>query len=232
MIREVEAEDDDETPAPKGDAREKLKHVAHYAMLGFAPVVAVAALGVALFTGGNGSELAQLDELNARIESLSASSLAAKEELENLKFGMSREKSQRADERRNAEERDAKIVQSVTRLQEKMKIVPTLEEQLRAADRAHAAHPVAAAVSAPSAASAPAVVEKTQPASAPVSASAVQKPATAIPAPKVEEKKKSEPAPAKKADEKKKVVPAPKAEEKMSPQVKALKKAIEQYNKE
>jgi len=234
MIRDVEAEDDD-TPAPQGNGREKLKRVAHYAMLGFAPVVSIVALCVVLFSGGNHSDRAQLSELNSRIDSLNASLSASREELENIKFSITREKSQRADERNKAEERDAKIIQNVTQLQGKLKIAPTLEEQLRVAARAQAvAPPVAATPVAPLAVSAPAEAGKMQAASAPVTASAIKKPAAAIPAPKVEEKKPAAAVPAKKAEEKKKAVPAPapKAEEKMSPQVKALKKAIEQYNKE
>jgi hypothetical protein len=218
MAREIDAEEED-IPAPKGDVREKLKLVAHYAMLGFAPVVSVIALGVALFATGNHSDRAQISELNSRIEKLNASLSAPKEEMENLKFSMSREKSQRADERKKDEEREVKIVQGISRLQEKLKVVPTLEEQLRAATVTHAeSAPVAGAATAPVAVSAPAVADKTQAASAPAPASAAKKPAAAIPAPKV--------------DEKKKAAPAPKVEEKMSPQVKALKKAIDQYNKQ
>jgi hypothetical protein len=209
MAREIEAEEED-TPAPKGDAGEKLKLVAHYAMLGFAPVVSVIALGVALFATGNHSDRAQISELNSRIEKLNASLSASREELENLKFSISREKSQRADERKDErkkeEEHDAKIVQSITRLQEKLKIVPTLEEQLRAPTGARAdASPVAGTAAIP--ASAPAAADKKQ-AAADVAV------------------------PAKKAEEKKKPAPPPKPAEKLSPQVKAIKDAIEQYNKQ
>jgi hypothetical protein len=232
MAREIEADEED-TPAPKGDAGEKLKLVAHYAMLGFAPVVSVIALGVALFATGNHSDRAQISELNSRIDKLNASLSASREEMENLKFSMSREKSQRADERKKEEEHDAKIVQSITRLQEKLKIVPTLEEQLRVAPRTNTgASPVAGTTAAPVAAPAPAAADKTLAASAPATASAAKKPAAAIPAPKVDEKKSAAATPATKAEEKKKVAPAPKAEENMSPQVKALKKAIDQYNKQ
>jgi len=232
MARDIEEQEED-APPPAGDAREKLKLVAHYAMLGFAPVVSVVALGIALFAGGNYSDRAQISGLNGRIDSLSASLAASKEELENLKFSMSREKSQRADERKKVEEHDARIIQNVTRLQEKLKVSPTLEEQLRAEARVHATPvPVTGATPAPVAASAPAVAEKLQAASATAPASPASKPAAAIPAPKAEEKNRAAVTPVKKIDEKKKVAPAPKAEENMSPQVKALKKAIDQYNKQ
>ncbi len=230
MAREIDPEAED-TPAPKGDTREKLKLVAHYAMLGFAPVVSVVALGVALFATGNHSDRAQISELNSRIEKLNASLSASREETENLKFSMSREKSQRADERKKEEEHDAKIVQNITRLQEKLKIVPTLEDQLRVAPATNAGvSPVAGTTATPVVAPAPATADKTPAASAP--ASATKKPAAETPAPKVDEKKNAAATPATKVDEKKKVAPAPKAEEKMSPQVKALKKAIDQYNKQ
>lgn len=223
MARDIDAEED--TPVPENDAHAKLKLVAHYAMLGFAPVISIVALGVALFATGNHSDRAQISELNSRVEKLSASLSASREELENLKFSMSREKSQRSDERKKEEERDTKIIQNVTRLQEKLKIVPTLEEQLRAPASARTeAFPVAA--------SAPVAAGRTQAATAPVPASAAPKPAAATPTPKVDEKKKDAAVPAKKAEEKKKAAPPPKPAEKLSPQVQGIKNAIEQYNKQ
>jgi len=232
MARELDAEEEG-TPAPKNDAREKLKLVARYAMLGFAPAVSIAALGVALFATGNHSDRAQISELNSRIDKLNASLAASREEMENLKFSMSREKSQRADERKKDEEHEVRVVQSITSLQEKLKIVPTLEAQLRLPASKHAEpSPVAGTTATPVAAPAPAAADKTPAASAPAPASAAKKPADAIPAPKVEEKKNAAATPAKKVDEKKKVAPAPKVEENLSPQVKALKKAIDQYNKQ
>lgn len=232
MARDIDAEEED-TPVPPSDAREKLKRVAHYAMPVFAPVVSILALGVAIFAGGNHSDRAQISELNSRIDGLNASLAASREELENLKFGTSREKSQRADERKKEEERDAIIIQSVTRLQEKLKVAPTLDEQLRVAAKAHAAaSPVDGVLAAPAAASAPAVANRVQAASAPAPASAAKKPAAATPAPKADEKNRAATTPAGKNDEKKKAAPVPKPIEKMSPQVKALKDAIDQYNKQ
>lgn len=232
MARDIDAEEEN-TPVPKGDTREKLKLVAHYAMLGFAPVVSVLALDVALFAGDNHSDRAQMSELKSRMGSLNASLSASREELENLKFSMSREKSQRADERKKEEEHDAMIVQSITRLQEKLKVAPTLEEQLRVAASVHAdTSTVTGATPVTLAASAPAAADK-KAASAPVSASAAGKPAAAMQSPKIDDKKKAAATPpAKKTDEKKKAAPAPKAGENMSPQVKALKNAIDQYNKQ
>lgn len=230
--RERDAADEDEA-APEGNQlRQKLKLVAHYAMLGFAPVVAVMALLVAIFSG-NHSDTAQAGDVNARIDSLNASLQATRSELDNLKFVMSREKAMRLDERRKMEDVDEKIVQNVTRLQTKLKVAPTLEEQLRVA----ASAPVAAAsveskVPVSVGVSAPVAAEKLQAAPAPIPATAAQKPVAATPAPKADEKIKASAALPKNTGEKNPPAPVPKAEEKMSPQVKALKNAIDQYNKQ
>ncbi|MBI5891839.1 MAG: hypothetical protein HZB47_14415 [Nitrosomonadales bacterium] len=226
MDRDSDADDDQGTPAPEGDVRAKLKIAAHYAMLGFAPVVSVLALVAALFANGNHSDPAQLSELAAQVNNLNASLAASRAELENLKFGMSREKSQRGDERRKAEEIDELVIRNVSRLQTKLKVAPTLEEQLQAAVKApEAASAAAGAASAPVAAA----PVKQHAVSAAVAAGPDKKPATAAtvsanpPAaatPKPDEKKKAAP------------VPAPKPSPKLSPQVKALKDAIDQYNKD
>jgi hypothetical protein len=232
MVRDSDADNDD-TPAPKGDVQEKLKLVAHYAMLGFAPVVSIAALCIALFATGNHADRTQSSDLNSRLDGLDASLMASRAELDNLKFTMSREKSLRGDGHKKADELDEKIIQNVSRLQTKLKISPTLEEQLRIAVKSQkVAPPVGAAIPAPVAASAPVVTDKIDAASAPVPASVnkdplpvtkstevAKQPAAATPAAKVPAKKTAP-------------VPAPKADKKMSPQVKALKNAIDQYNKE
>jgi hypothetical protein len=232
MVRDSDTDNDD-TPAPQGDVQEKLKLVAHYAKLGFAPVVSIAALCVALFATGNHADRTQPSDLNSRLDGLDASLMASRAELDNLKFTTSREKSLRGDEHKKLDELDEKIIQDVTRLQIKLKISPTLEEQLRiAANSQKVAPPVAVAIPAQVAASAPEVTEKTHAASAPVSASTISNPA---PVTKSKETAKQPAAatPAAKVPEKKVVpVPAPKPEKKMSPQVKALKNAIDQYNKE
>ena len=232
MVRDSDADNDD-TPAPKGDVQEKLKLVAHYAMLGFAPVVAIAALGIALFATGNHADRTQFSALNSRLDGLDASLMASRTELDNLKFTTSREKSLRGDEHKKRDELDERIIQNVTRLHTKLKISPTLEDQLRiAADSQKVVPPVVAAIPAPVAASAPVATDKLHAASAPVSASAInspaplntskeiaKQPAAATPAAKVPEKKAAP-------------ISAPKADEKMSPHVKALKNAIDQYNKQ
>jgi hypothetical protein len=125
---------------------------------------------------------------------LNASLSDTKGELDNLKFAMSREKTMHGEERKKVDERDTKIIQNVSRLQTKLKVAPTLEDQLREVASAPAAAPaVISVVSAPAAVvpTATVVVDK--------------KPAVAA--------------------------PAPKATDKTPAQAKALKDAIEKFNK-
>lgn len=152
MDRDINEEEGD-TPAANADSR--LKTITHYAVLAFAPVVSVAALVVAMFAvTGNQSqpERSQVSELIAKVDGLNASLTATKGELDSLKFAMSREKTMHGEERKKADELDAKIIQNVTRLQTKLKVAPTLEDQWREAASAPAVAPVvASAVSAPAA---------------------------------------------------------------------------------
>jgi hypothetical protein len=237
MDRDRDAEEDD-APAPKVDIRAKLKHVAHYAMLGFAPVVSILALGVALFATGNHSDPTQLNNLKSKIEILNLSLLASKTELEDIKFSRVREKSQRVEERKKSEEIDATIIQNITRLQERLKISPTLEEQLRAAAKAAAVvSPVGIPASA--AASAPVVSDKLQTAPAPAGS---EKKSAAVSVPKetvlksvpkeVAQKTVSEKIVKKPVSKEPAKKPAPKPIQKLSPQVKAIKDAIDEYNKQ
>ncbi|BCK87007.1 hypothetical protein MIZ01_0777 [Sideroxyarcus emersonii] len=149
--REHDAEADDGTPSKAELARAKLKVVAHYATIAFAPVVSVVALTVGVIAVVNNqsqAERAQLAELAARVDSLNASLGGSRAELEALKFAVTRDKALHAEERKKLDEQDEMIVQSVTRLQIKLKMTPTLEMQLQQA----ASSPVAvSAVSAPAA---------------------------------------------------------------------------------
>lgn len=204
-------EEEDDIPASKADlVRAKLKYFAHYAMLAFAPVVSIAALLVAMIAASDHhaqSESALLKDITSRIESLSASLSETKGELDNLKFAMAREKALRAEERKKADELDTKIVQSLSHLQAKSKVSPTLEEQLR-----EAASAPASAFAATNAASAPAVAagklpltENSPAVSKPIAT--VEKPAAVAPKSKT------------------------KTSDKTPAQVKALKDAIDKFNK-
>ena len=128
---ETTAEDDGAASLKSVLLRARLKLAAHYALLAFAPVVSVVALVIAVVAAHSHSEQAQQNEYAARIDDLNASLAETKGELENLKVAIARERSLREEEHKKSEERETKIVLNITQLQTKMKISPTLEEQLR-----------------------------------------------------------------------------------------------------
>jgi hypothetical protein len=223
-------DEEEAAPAAKtGSLMEKLKLVAHYVMLGFAPVASLLALIFAVMAyTGNQSNRAQLNEANARITSLSVPQYEPKGELDIFNVSLAHEKALLADERKKQVEQDAKIVANVTQLQVKLKVSPTLEEQLRGDAKAP--------VSAPRAASAPVA------ASSVTVATPVVVPAPAVvPVPVIDEKKpvvqpaakpavaEKKPAPVAKVI-KEKPAPAPTSAEKAA-KAKALKKTIEDFNK-
>jgi hypothetical protein len=197
----------------KGDqARLKLKLIARYAMLGITPVVAVIALVVAVMAvTGNRSGQEQLSQTLAKIDSLNASLSVSKGELELLKASVAKEKAMQNAELAKLDERVMTIVQNITPMQVKLRISPTLDQQLNQPAGASAvvpATPAAPHVSVPAKShvlappASPHVV-------APVAPHAVTS-TIAVPA--------------------KSTAPAS-ADKKLSPQVKAMKDAIEQYNK-
>lgn len=209
--RESDAEDGDNAPSKADLVRAKLKVVAHYAVIGFAPVVSVVALVVgviALINSPSQADRSKLKELTARIDSLNANLTDTKNDLESLKLSFAREKNMHADERKKLDEQDAKIIQSVTRLQAKLKVSPTLEMQLREAASAPA---VASAASAPAAVPVLPAVGNKQSTPATNQAATAKQPAVAAPKAKSGSK--------------------PEAAGKASPQVKALRDAIEKFNK-
>jgi len=206
--RSRDAEEDDSTPPEADAAHAWQKLIVRYAMIGFAPAVSVAALiagMVAISSTQSQTDRVKLDELTSRIGSLNATLSETRSELENLKFMLAREKTAHGEEIRKLEEREAKIIQSVTRLQAKLKVSPTLEEQLRTA----ASSPVIAYFPA-GAVSAPAVV--------PVSPGGKQTQAVT----------------SEEAALKKPVATSskPKAAENTAEQVKALRDAIEKFNRQ
>lgn len=125
--------------------RMKLKLITNYILDGFAPVAAVAALIVAVMAfNGNHSGLAQLERNATVIESLNASLLASKTELEKLKAATSQEKLLYEEASNKQNEQTEKIIQNVSHLQAKMKISPTLQEQLHQAINTSALPPIVA----------------------------------------------------------------------------------------
>ena len=244
-------EDSAPSPAP-GQMKVWLKVVVRYLVLGFAPVVSLLALVIALIAFyGNQASRGQINEAKLRMDGMSATMADLKGEQELFKLPFGREKSAMGDERKKQNELDAQIIKNVTQLQIKLKIAPTLEEQLRVANATQAiaapvasapavAHPASGAVAAPVAKPAP---NDKKPAVAPAAAEA--KPAVA--------RKEAEktPAVAQQGAEKKPVAvpqqaekkpvreqkgavakPAavPKATDKTSSKVQSLKEAIKIYN--
>lgn len=158
----TQAAPDSAAPAKADLLRAKLKLAGHYAMLGLAPLVAVIALVVAVIAmTDNQASLEQLNKATARIDSLNSSLAASRNELDKLKLAAAKESALQKEELAKHDERMLKIIQNITPLQTKLKISPTLEEQLR-----QAASAVVAASSVPHAASAVASAPVAAPASA------------------------------------------------------------------
>jgi DNA-binding protein H-NS len=158
----VNKETDVSAKPSKADlVRLKLKLISSYVIDGFAPFVAVIALIVAMVAvNGNKSGQAQLsqsaakiDSMAAKVDSMSAILLASRAELEKLKAAKAQENALQQEENKKQDERLTPVIQSISKLQVKMKISPTLEEQLHQPASAAAATPFAAsAVSVPAAA--------------------------------------------------------------------------------
>lgn len=151
--REESSEAEETSVAPS-----KLKTAARYAMLGFAPLVAVVALVVAVMAvSGNRSGEEELGKAVAATDGLKKDLEAARTELDRLRLAMASDKSRQEEERLKQKELEARLVQNITQLQVKMKISPTLEQQLQPPASAPAAAPAAA-----SAAAAPAAMSATK----------------------------------------------------------------------
>lgn len=111
--------------------RLQLKLIAAYAMDGFAPLVAVIAVVVAVIAlNANKSSRVELSQSTATIETLSATLKASRGELEKLKATVLQGKAVQDELQSKQEESVRLIVQQVSKLQEKLKISPTLEAQL------------------------------------------------------------------------------------------------------
>ena len=121
-------------PAKVSPLKQKLTLVGHYAMLGLAPVLSVCALVIAVVAvTGNQSGEEQLSKAIAKTESLNAGLAATKSELDKLKLSIAQDKAQQEEERKKHEDQFTRIIQNITPLQVKLKISPTLEDQLRQA---------------------------------------------------------------------------------------------------
>ncbi len=125
--------------------KQKLSIVGHYLMLGLAPVLSIIALAIAIYAvTQNQSGEEQLSKSKSKIDNLNASLLATKSELDKLKAAIAQTNGLQDDVDKKQDERVNKIIQNVTPLQVKLKMFPTLEEQLRQAAMASAVAPAAA----------------------------------------------------------------------------------------
>lgn len=149
-------DDDSATPSKAELIRIKLKVVAHYAVLGFAPVISVIALTLAVVAIiGNKSIRTELTQGTPKLEGISTSLSESKIELAKIRAAMAEQSSLQTEERKKLDEKMEKIIQNVSLLQIKMKVAPTLEEQLRQPASAPAAATTAPAVVAASPAPSP-----------------------------------------------------------------------------
>ncbi|MDP2805330.1 MAG: hypothetical protein Q8O24_05250 [Gallionellaceae bacterium] len=218
-------------PSKADRMRLLLKVVARFGLMGLPPALALAALAVAVIAlNSNKANVAQLSKIEAEIASLNTSLSATKAEVDKLKFAAAKEKNLQSEWHAKSEERISTIVQNMTPMQIKMKIRPTLEEQL--------SQPASAAIAATPAHAAPAT---------PPAPHVAPAPTHAAPTPRVAEKPAAKPAPvkvipkpeakheaaphAKEPAKKTSPTPATSSNEKtVHPQVKVMKEAIEQFN--
>lgn len=126
------ADADNTAPSKMELIRIKLKVIAHYAMLGFAPAVSAIALILAVIAiVGNKSVRTELTQGAPKFENISTSLSTSKGELEKVRTAMEKQDNLQAEERKKLDVQMEKIIQNISQLQMKMKIAPTLEEQLR-----------------------------------------------------------------------------------------------------
>lgn len=115
--------------APKG---EKMQRIVQYAIPAITLIVAIAALVFAVLTGnGSKGNQEELGKAGAKIEALTASLAATKSELDQFKALWAQEKALREKVRKEQDDMTARIVQNIVPIQTKLKLKPTLDEQLQ-----------------------------------------------------------------------------------------------------
>jgi hypothetical protein len=144
----------------KGDLiRMKLKIVAGYVVMGFAPIASAIALTLAIVAlVVTQSAQTQSDEASGKLGQLNASLATYRTELDKLRAELAQEKALREEQQKKQDELIARIVPALSQLQGKLKIAPTLEEQLQqpASSPVAATAPAAAAATTPAAPATPA----------------------------------------------------------------------------
>lgn len=132
---EHDEDEDDASPAPGHG-------IGHYLMLVLPPVIALLALVFAMIAlGGTRSIRMELDNNRAEIKKTDAELASSRIELAKFKNAIQQEKSRQEETSKKQAELDKQIIQNLTRLQVKMRIHPTLEEQLQQAAGAASAVP-------------------------------------------------------------------------------------------
>lgn len=193
----------------------KLKKVLGYAVMGFAPVVALTALGIAVSVLlGNQSAHTQLHNDAVAIERLNSALAVSKIELERLKVAAAKESAAQNEKLKQQDGELMKLTQSIIPLQIKLKISPTLGDPVLPASLSEpqpaVVHPVPVkekvVVHSPPEVSHKAIPKKAK-------AAAVEPHAASAVAAPVKSSESSE------------------ADKKLSPQVRAMKEAIEKFNK-
>jgi hypothetical protein len=122
--------------------RLKLKLIANYILDAIAPILAIIALLVAInATRSTQASQIQLAKTVARLDNVSAALLASQNALETLKAALAQEKAAHNEDRNKLDEKTKQTIQSITQVQKKLKISPTLDEQLQAAASPSAATP-------------------------------------------------------------------------------------------
>lgn len=207
------------TPSKADKIRLQMKVVAHYVLLGLGPLLAIAALAVAVMAlMGNRSGHEQLEQNAAAIANLTASLAASKAEVDKLKLNALKETAAQTERLKKMDERMNLVIQNVIPLQVKLKMSPTLDQQLSlpasavVAPVAHLSPPAAVHAPAAHTQAAPTIAKKTPAKAAAPAPHAEHAPAKATAAPVAK--------PAK-----------PDGDKELSPQVRAMKEAIERYNK-
>lgn len=146
MARQPEDDEDLETAAATTHSSSPL---VLYIVTGVAAFIAVGALGTAIFAlNSNRAMQEQLDTNKSNIRKIANVLNEARVEVKRLNIALAQEKAATRQARAKHEELMTKVVQNLSPLQTRLKIHPTLEEQLRQAEAAASA-PAATSTLAP-----------------------------------------------------------------------------------
>lgn len=129
---ESKQEPQDEGAPSKADLLSlKLKEIASYIAIGFAPIAAAAALALAVIAIiVTQSAQTQSGDATTKLEKLNASLNANRIELEKLKAELAQSKAMNDEAHKQQAEQTEKLVQAISQLQAKLKVSPTLQEQM------------------------------------------------------------------------------------------------------